>query len=445
MSTIAQPYLFSWESVDRSPEILRLKRVLDVLPDAELVDALVGERRGRRDDYPVEAVWNSLIAGIVYGHDSVTSLIRELRRNGELREICGFDPLRGESAVPGDWVYSRLFVKLFRHHDKVEAMFEGLVERVRELLPDYGVDLAIDGKALPTHGRKDEEADWGVKTYKGLNKDGKPYETIKKWFGYRLHMIVDANYELPVVCEVTKASEAESPKLMPMIEKIKRDHPELYERVETLSGDKGYDDGQDKGELWDDHGISPMIDTRDCFTNTPQGPMRPLDDQVHDTIYYGPSGEVCCKVNPFAQKQEDQYVAMQYMGFEADRAGLKFRCPAAAYGIECNNREACKGSWQAKNGEYGRVVRVALDTDRRLFFPAYRHSSTFKNTYKKRTATERVNSRVDQVYGFERHFIRGLKKMKLRVDLAMIVMLATAVAWIEIGKRENMRSLIKAA
>jgi len=58
---------------------------------------------------------------------------------------------------------------------------------------------------------------------------------------------------------------------------------------------------------------------------------------------------------------------------------------------------------------------------------------------------ERVNSRIDQVYGFERHFIRGKTKMTLRVGIAMIVMLATAVAWIKAGQQEKMRCLRKAA
>lgn len=62
---IAQQKLFSWEIVEASPEILRLRRVLAVLPDEDLIEALVAERKGRRDDYPVEAVWNSLIAGVV--------------------------------------------------------------------------------------------------------------------------------------------------------------------------------------------------------------------------------------------------------------------------------------------------------------------------------------------------------------------------------------------
>ena len=445
MATLTQRSLFSWEIVDRSPEILRLQRVLDVLPDGELLDALVAERAGKRNDYPIVAVWNSLIAGIVFGHDSVASLIRELRRNAELRLICGFDPLGGEEVVPNAWQYSKFFKKLFANAELVDAMFERLVERVRELLPDFGAHLAIDGKALPAYGRKDADADWGKKTYRGVKDDGTPYKKIKSWFGYKLHLIVDVDYELPIAYEVTKASEADVNRMMPMVESLADGHADLYERAESLAADRGYDDGEDKASLYDDHAIVPVIDTRDCFTRTPQGAMRPLDESRSDTIYFGPTGEVCCKVDPFAGESSGRYAPMRFMGVEAERGCLKFRCPAAADGVECKNRDACRASHKVKHGSYGRVVRVPFDRDRRLFFPAYRHSRTFTDAYKKRTAVERVNSRVDRVYGFDRHYIRGLEKMRLRMGLSLIVMLATAVAWIEASQPEKARSLLTAA
>ena len=56
---------------------------------------------------------------------------------------------------------------------------------------------------------------------------------------------------------------------------------------------------------------------------------------------------------------------------------------------------------------------------------------------------ERVNSRFDVSFGFEKHFIRGQKKMKLRVGLALCVMLARAVGRIEEEHRELMRSLVR--
>jgi hypothetical protein len=445
MATIAQPYLFSWENVEKSSEIFRLKRVLETLPDGELIAALEADRKRRRDDYPIAAIWNSLIAGIVFGHESIASLRRELLRNAELRMVCGFDPLLGEAAVPGDWVYSRFIAKILNKTDLIASLFHALVESVAQLLPDFGQTVAIDGKALPTLGFKDPDASWGIKTYKTTRKDGSVHTKKIKWFGYTLMLIVDAKHELPISFRVMQAGKNETGELLPMVEDLAKDHPEIYERIEELSGDRGYDSAENKAGLYDDHGILPIIDTRDMHTNTAAGPMRPLDPQCHDTIYIGPTGQVCCKVDPFNPDPDKAFVDMNFMGFEKDRGALKFRCPAMAYGLECKNQDACKCSYSVKRGAFGRIVRVPLEIDRRRCMPVHRHCRTFKASYKRRTSVERVNGRIDQVYGFERHFIRGHKKMTLRISLALITMLATAVAWIKMDQAENMRSLVRTA
>ena len=54
-------------------------------------------------------------------------------------------------------------------------------------------------------------------------------------------------------------------------------------------------------------------------------------------------------------------------------------------------------------------------------------------------------SRLEISFGFESHFIRGLAKMRLRVDMALIVMLAMALGRIKDRQKEKMRSLVQAA
>jgi len=61
-----------------------------------------------------------------------------------------------------------------------------------------------------------------------------------------------------------------------------------------------------------------------------------------------------------------------------------------------------------------------------------------------RSAIERVNGRIDGVYGFGNHYIRGHRKMTVRVGLALCVMLAMALGRIKDNQMENMRSLVKA-
>ncbi len=81
------------DSVESLPDLERLRLVLDTLPDQEIVAALEAGRGRGRNDCPVRSMWRVLIAGVVFQHASIQSLLRELGRNPALPEICGFGPL----------------------------------------------------------------------------------------------------------------------------------------------------------------------------------------------------------------------------------------------------------------------------------------------------------------------------------------------------------------
>ncbi len=127
---------------------------------------------------------------------------------------------------------------------------------------------------------------------------------------------------------------------------------------------------------------------------------------------------------------------MAYGGFDKDSGTLKYRCPANHYGYECGGAGRCP---------VGKAVRIPLEEDRRIFTPLARSSYRWKSIYKKRTAVERVNSRLDVSFGFEQYYIRGLKKMKLRCSLAMCIMLAMALGRVKEKQKDYMRSLVRAA
>ena len=60
--------LFSWDDVERLPNLRRLGFVLDNLPDGAVLEALRAKRGRGRDEYPVQAMWRALVAGLVFGH-----------------------------------------------------------------------------------------------------------------------------------------------------------------------------------------------------------------------------------------------------------------------------------------------------------------------------------------------------------------------------------------
>ena len=166
-----------------------------------------------------------------------------------------------------------------------------------------------------------------------------------------------------------------------------------------------------------------------------QEQTRLLDESAADNVVYDEKGQVYCCCPRTGEQRE-----LAYQGFEKDRQCLKYRCPATAYGFECQGRSDCG---PGHSSEYGRVVRIPLETDRRIFTPLARSSYAWVRGYRRRTAVERVNSRLDGSFQFERHYIRGHKKMQLRVGLALIVMLALAVGHLKEGENEKIRSLVQ--
>ena len=86
MAIIPQLSFFSWKEIEPLGDLERLLLVHNVLPIEALMRVLEQERGKSRDDYPVRAVWNSLLAGIVFPRPTIESLVRELQRNGQLQE-----------------------------------------------------------------------------------------------------------------------------------------------------------------------------------------------------------------------------------------------------------------------------------------------------------------------------------------------------------------------
>lgn len=154
MAILPQGRLFSWKEIGNIGDLARLQLVLEALSNEALMRALETHRGKGRDDYPIRAVWNSILAGIVFEHKSVESLRRELLRNDRLRRLCGFDPLKpAEQAVPGSYVYSRLLTLLLKQTRQIDEMFDALVTALQQVLPDLGLQLAMDGKAIETHAQ----------------------------------------------------------------------------------------------------------------------------------------------------------------------------------------------------------------------------------------------------------------------------------------------------
>ena len=438
VAIIPQPEIFCWDEFEQIGDLERLELILRHLPDEQLMRTLERERGNGRNDYSVRAVWNSILAGIVFGHPSTASLRRELQRNAQLRQICGFGICSGTEAVPEAWVYSRFFRRLEQHFTELRRIFDVLVKRCESQLPGFGRHMGCDGKALASYARRsgkskradrrgEHDATWGVHAHHTHDRDGIMREQVKRWFGFKLHLVADTDYELPVAFAVLPANQNEMPVMHRLVEGLAAGtHKGLLQRCEVWSGDRGYDDGKLLSRLWDRHRIKPVIDIRNTWKDGEA--TRVLSG--HENVTYDWKGTVCCHCPAMLKERE-----MAFAGFEKGRNTLKYRCPARHYGYDCAGAQRCP---------IRSAVRIPLCENRRIFTPVARSSYQWKRLYNKRSALERINSRIDTSFGFERHTIRGLPKMSVMVTISLSLMLAVAIGRTAEKQPQLMRSLARA-
>ena len=198
-------------------------------------------------------------------------------------------------------------------------------------LPGYGRHLGYDGKAVPSRstgnasaatGRtSDPDADWGRHETSGVDRAGKAWRKVKRWFGYRLHLIADVEHELPVWFEVTRASRSEHKALSEGLDGLFEAEPGLASRCADFVADRGLDSGPLRRRLWDGRRIRPLVDVREMWReeraepgHDPSKPIRrSLAADGGGNILRTEKGEVSCRC-PAAK-------ALRPMAFQGLRGG----------------------------------------------------------------------------------------------------------------------------
>lgn len=418
MKIISQLSLFGDTFEENLGDLSRLQTILSALPDEKIIQKLQKMRGRGRNEWSVSAMWNSFVASFIFDHDSVASLLRELNRNSQLRMICGFEPHFHKEKnkteklmlAPTASAYSNFLKNLMKCQKELEEIFHELVDFMYENLENYGYILMVDGKAIQSFGKKvsgnnsgkrgEKDADWSCKTYTTTTSQGEKKIRTVKWFGFRLHLIADATYELPVDFKVTKASNSEVKEAEKLLDEVKEKHPKRIEKCRYFLADRGYD-STTLIEWLDTEDIAPVIDIRNCWQGDKTKQFKNTD------LVYTYNGKVYF-VNEYGEKIE-----LLYRGYDKSR--------------DCN-RYGFHPKYHDK-----RIFRIPLKTDRRVFTRVARNSKKWKRLYRKRSGIERMNGRIDRDFKFEKHTIRGLEKMTLFLTTAFIIKLTYAKAKIEHG------------
>ncbi len=185
---------------DNIPVVRQLHAIFNSIPDKELLIALKAPTG--RPGYG-EVLWKTYVAMTILNLSSFADLIRTLQNNPYIAIACGITNYKG---IPTKFAYSRFIRKLSQPKFvvMVKNVQRALTRKLYEILPNYGKSVAIDSTDLKawSNGSKapfsDTDATWAVKADTAGKK--------KYFFGYKLHVLADTQYELPIAANLTTAS-----------------------------------------------------------------------------------------------------------------------------------------------------------------------------------------------------------------------------------------------
>jgi hypothetical protein len=182
------------QAEDTSPILVRIAQVIEVLEAERLLAVLGGERGPNgRDDYPNRALWHCLVAFGCLGVRTVPEGLRYLELSESLQRLCGIE---SRVQLPSKHALYRFERRLAGRLDLLAEMFAKLVRRLAEVLPGFGERLATDSTKVHSlaNGKKpaaDTEASWKKYEHRYTDETGTPKKSVVKWFGYKLHLVVD--------------------------------------------------------------------------------------------------------------------------------------------------------------------------------------------------------------------------------------------------------------
>jgi len=412
--------LFAWDALEDSPSLQSLRRLLEAVPDHDLLQSLRAARGKGRDDYPVEVLWGTLLLAIALRHLSIDACLQDLQRNAALRLMLGSET---EDEVPGPDNLSRFLVTLGEepHLTHLRAVFDVMVQRLGLVVGDLGQDTAGDSTGLSGRSARSEklraaEVEQGLPQPSGGRKeykddDGKVTHVVE-WFGYKLHLLVDVKHEVSLAYHITDTKAGDNERVAELVQQARHNLPP--QRLHTLAYDKAADDGA-VHEFLHEEGIKPIIHNRNFKLEEPE---KVLGGRVPLNVVYDQAGTVHCydRVSETPVKHK-----MAYIGHEAGRGTLKYRCPARHEGWDCPSDATCNG-----DRTYGLTVRVKQEIDLRRFPSIPRATKQFERLYAGRTAVERVNGRLKIFWGIDDGQVSGSRRFHAHVGAVMVVHLAFA-------------------
>ena len=223
---------------DNIPVATQLETLFNTIPDDELIKALKEYYAGRLG-YTYKILWRTYVAMVVLNLPSFASLIRTLTNNPYVAQACG---VYRPDAIPSKFAYSRFIRKLQepRYFVMVKNIMRKLTHRCYDVFPNFGKSVAIDATDLKawSNGSKqrksDPDAGWVIKSDTNGHR--------KFVWGYKMHLMVDTAYEIPITVNITKGNVNDVRHATPLLSQARYITGRFY--PDHVICDAGYDSNE---------------------------------------------------------------------------------------------------------------------------------------------------------------------------------------------------------
>ena len=245
----------------------------------------------------------------------------------------------------------------------------------------------------------DPEASWTAKNSARAKERGKEWH-----HSYKVHMVADANYGVPLPHLITTAKRNDSPELPAVIARAEALYP--WFRPSAVIADRGYDSTANHEHLHG-KGIVPVIHIR--------------RSPAHDGIYTKQGVPTCLGKIP-----------MEYVKSDSEKGHL-YRCKGCHLaGTMIGGIRHCDTEVWEDPSDNTRLVGVVR-----------RDSPEWKALYLKRQAIERVFKSMKESRRLERHCIRGLRQVTLHAVMSALAFQATVLVRLWAGDVGLMRWMVR--
>ena len=170
-----------------------------------MIAELEGLRWTGRKGYPIRSLVGACLTRSLYGLTTWSRTAALIAEHAALADAIG--------GCPSVYALYRFATKLRTHKPLLDACLDRVAASLREQLPGYGQDIAVDASDLPAyangqrylskHGPErerfsDPDASWGHRSAVSTRKGG-------GFYGYKLHMAACSQTDLPVAWHITTA------------------------------------------------------------------------------------------------------------------------------------------------------------------------------------------------------------------------------------------------